>query len=69
MNDIDKKIEELKHLINTFINDELSLRDLSYLDEQLEEIFNDIREMKNKIIDDRFYRALEDAEKDIDRGF
>lgn len=69
MNDIDKKIEELKHLINTFINDELSLRDLSYLDEQLEEIFNDIREMKKKIIDDRFYRALEDAEKDIDRGF
>lgn len=65
MNNIDKKIEELKNLINTFINDELSLCDLSYLDEQLEEIFNDIREMKKKIIDDRFYRALEDAEKDI----
>lgn len=69
MNNIDKKIEELRELIDTYINDELSLRDLSYLDVRLEEIFNDIRQIKKKIIDDRFYRALDECAKDIDRGF
>lgn len=58
MNIIDKKINELKQILNTYKNEELSLRDLIYLDEEFNEIITNIKEIKEEIINDRFRRSF-----------
>lgn len=62
---LDKKIDELKQLLKSYEYDELSLRDLDYMDETFEEIVMNIREFKNDIVNDRFKELLDG----INRGF
>lgn len=62
---LDKKIDELKQLLKSYEYDELSLRDLDYMDETFEEIVMNIRELKNDIVNDRFKELLDG----INRGF
>lgn len=65
MKTLDKMIDELKQLLKSYEYDELSLRDLDYMDESFEEIVMNIRELKNDIVNDRFKELLDG----INRGF
>lgn len=62
---LDKKIDELKQLLKNYEYDELSLRDLDYMDEHFEELLNEIRELKNDLVNDRFIKTLKDLESEI----
>lgn len=62
---LDKKIDELKQLIKSYEYDELSLRDLDYMDETFEEIVMNIRELKNDIVNDRFKELLDGINRDF----
>lgn len=62
---LDKKIDQLKQLLMTYENDELSLRDLDYLDGTFEELIEDIRKIKNDIVNDRFQELLDELNDDF----
>jgi uncharacterized small protein (DUF1192 family) len=58
---INKKIEELTKLLNRYANDELSLLDLDYLDEQFDELMEDIKRLKEDIVNDRFIKSFDNG--------
>ena len=59
------RIEELKKIFQAIECDELSLRDLIYYDEEINNIFEELKQCKEDIIKQR----NEELDKFINRGF
>lgn len=62
---IEEKLEQLRSLIKSYVYDELSLRDLDYLDEQFNELLDEIKQCKEEIVNERFTELL----NGMNRGF
>lgn len=60
-----KLIEDLKKIFQAIESDELSLRDLVYYDEEINNIFEELKECKEEIIKQR----NDELDKFINRGF
>lgn len=57
---LEKYIEKLKQLLKMYEESELSLRDLDLLDELFNETIEEIKELKESIIYDRWKKLFDD---------